>query len=62
MLRRVTSPLNLTCYPAYTFVHSALCLLIFNVAALWAWKHYLVFTDSVSHNSKITKRHVYTVL
>lgn len=50
------------CYPTYAFVHSELCLLIFNVATSWAWKHFIVLTGSVSHNSKVPRRPVFTVL
>lgn len=43
-------------------MHSALCLLVFNVATSWAWKHFIVLTGSVSHNSKIPRRAVFTGL
>lgn len=61
VFRQVMSPL-LMCYPTYAFVHSELCLLIFNVATSWAWKHFIVLTGSVSHNSKVPRRPVFTVL
>lgn len=43
-------------------MHSALCLHVFNVAALWAWKQFIALTGSVSHNSKIPRGPVFTVL
>lgn len=54
MLRRVTSPLNLTCYPAYAFVHSALCLLVFDLTSMGPE----VLSSLHGLSSKITKRHV----
>lgn len=44
-------------------MHSALCLPVFNVATLWAWKHFIiVLTGSVSYNSKIPRRPVFSAV